>query len=62
MMAGLKFGSKERQKIKEAKLEISKEEAALLLNLVADGNVKIRNIQSAYELVFKIQEFTNQQQ
>lgn len=53
----IKFGSNERKQAAIKKLEISKDEAILLLSLIAEGNVKIKNIQPAYEFVYKVQEF-----
>tara|TARA_B100000963_G_scaffold242037_1_gene211805 strand:- start:21762 stop:21941 length:180 start_codon:yes stop_codon:yes gene_type:complete len=57
----INFGSKERQKLQEGKLTLSKEEAVLLINLIAEGNVQIKNIQSAYDLVLKVQTFIQKQ-
>jgi len=57
----INFGSKERKKLSEKKLSFSKEEAIILLNLIAEGNVKIKNIQSAYDLVLKVQTFIQKQ-
>ena len=57
----INFGSKERQKLQEGKLVLNKEEAVLLINLIAEGNVQIKNIQSAYDLVLKVQTFIQKQ-
>ena len=55
---GIKFGSKERQALSVSKLEFTKEEALLMLSIIAEGQIKIKNIQSAYDLVYKITEYT----
>ena len=57
----INFSSKERQKLQEGKLTLSKEEAVLLINLIAEGNVQVKNIQSAYDLVLKVQTFIQKQ-
>ena len=57
----INFGSKERKKLQEGKLILNKEEAVLLINLIAEGNVQIKNIQSAYDLVLKVQTFIQKQ-
>ena len=53
----IKFGSKERKELTKPKLEITKEEALLLLSIVSEGEIKVKNIQPVYELVYKITEF-----
>ena len=49
-----------RKKAKESKIEtlgLSKEECTVLLTLVAESNIKIKDIQYFYDLIYKIQEF-----
>ena len=49
-----------RKKAKEQKIEtlgLSKEECTVLLTLVAESNIKIKDIQYFYDLIYKIQEF-----
>ena len=49
-----------RKKAKEKKigtLGLSKEECTVLLTLVAESNIKIKDIQYFYDLIYKIQEF-----
>lgn len=53
----IKFGSKERQELTKPKLELSKEDAVLVLSIIGEGEIKVKNIQPVYELVYKITEF-----
>ena len=53
----IKFGSKERQELAKPKLELSKEDAVLVLSIIGEGEIKVKNIQPVYELVYKITEF-----
>jgi len=53
----IKFGSKERQELAKPKLELSKEDAVLILSIIGEGEIKVKNIQPVYELVYKITEF-----
>jgi hypothetical protein len=53
----IKFGSKERQELAKPKLELSKEDAVLILSILGEGEIKIKNIQPVYDLVYKITEF-----
>jgi hypothetical protein len=53
----IKFGSKERQELAKPKLEFNKEEAVLILSILGEGEIKVKNIQPVYELVYKITEF-----
>ena len=49
-----------RKKAKEEKpntLGLTKEEFTVLLSLVAESNIKIKDIQYFYDLVYKMQEF-----
>ena len=49
-----------RKKAKEEKpntLGLTKEECTVLLSLVAESNIKIKDIQYFYDLVYKMQEF-----
>tara|TARA_B100000963_G_C22101502_1_gene440882 strand:- start:188 stop:373 length:186 start_codon:yes stop_codon:yes gene_type:complete len=49
-----------RKKAKEETpktLGLSKEECTVLLTLVAESNIKIKDIQYFYDLIYKIQEF-----
>jgi hypothetical protein len=49
-----------RKKAKEKRIEtlgLSKEECTVLLTLVAESNIKIKDIQYFYDLIYKIQEF-----
>jgi hypothetical protein len=53
----IKFGSKERQNLAKPKLEFTKEEAILILSVIGEGEIKIKNIQPIYDLVYRITEF-----
>ena len=49
-----------RKKAKEEEpniLGLTKEECTVLLSLVAESNIKIKDIQYFYDLVYKMQEF-----
>lgn len=39
-------------------LNLTKDECIVLLNLVSEGSIKVKSIQYVYDLVYKIQEFT----
>lgn len=54
----IKFGSKERAAVAKPKLELSKEDAQLILSVIAEGEIKIKNIQPVYDLVYKMTEFS----
>lgn len=53
----IRFGSKERQELTKPKLELTKEEAVLMLSVLGEGEIKIKNIQPVYELIYRITEF-----
>lgn len=53
----INFGSKERAEISKPKLNLSKEEAQLILSVIAEGEIKIKNIQTVYDMVYKLTEF-----
>lgn len=38
-------------------LTLSPEECTLILNLIGDSNIQVRNIQPVYDLVYKLQEY-----
>jgi len=56
--------AKLRKKAQETSntLGLTKEECTVLLNLVGDSNIKVRNIQQVYDLVYKMQEFIQKEQ
>lgn len=43
-------------------LELNKDECTVVLNLIGDSNIKVRNIQQVYDLVYKLQEFVQKEQ
>jgi len=51
----LRKHAKSKDKIES--LPLTKEECALFLGLVAESNIKIKDIQYVYDLLYKIQEF-----
>jgi len=53
----IKFGSKERQELSKPKLELTREEAILMLSVIGEGEIKVKNIQPVYDLVYRITEF-----
>ena len=56
----LTFGSKDRAEATKTKLILSKADAQLLLNILAEGEIKIKNIQPVYDLIYRITEYTQQ--
>lgn len=56
----MNFNSLRKQAKSKDKIEslpLTKEECALFLSLVAESNIKIKDIQYVYDLLYKIQEF-----
>ena len=56
----MNFNSLRKQAKSNDKIEslpLNKEECALFLGLVAESNIKIKDIQYVYDLLYKIQEF-----
>tara|TARA_R110001592_G_scaffold19371_1_gene79570 strand:- start:594 stop:773 length:180 start_codon:yes stop_codon:yes gene_type:complete len=54
----MNFNSLRKQaKDKAESLPLTKEECALFLSLVAESNIKIKDIQYVYDLLYRIQEF-----
>ena len=45
---------------KPSTLSLTKDECIVLLNLISEGSIKIKSIQYVYDLVYKIQEFAQQ--
>ena len=41
----------------KAKLDLSTEECLTFLSLIAESEIKIKNIQHIYDLIYKIQDF-----
>ena len=41
----------------EAKLNLSPEECLIFLSLIAESEIKIKDIQRIYDLIYKIQDF-----
>mgnify|MGYP003149910589 CR=1 FL=1 len=57
----MKFANLKR-KLKEEEpkvptVELSKEECLTILSLIIESNIKIKDIQHVYDLIFKLQEF-----
>ncbi len=48
---------RKKAKEKSKSLPLTKEECALFLSLVAESNIKIKDIQYVYDLLYRIQEF-----
>ena len=48
---------RKKAKAKAESLPLTKEECALFLGLVAESNIKIKDIQYVYDLLYRIQEF-----
>jgi len=48
---------RKKAKDKVESLPLTKEECALFLSLVAESNIKIKDIQYVYDLLYRIQEF-----
>jgi hypothetical protein len=56
----MNFNSLRKQAKNKDKIEslpLTKEECALFLSLVAESNIKIKDIQYVYDLLYRIQEF-----
>ena len=53
-----------RKKAKEEndKIGLSKEECVIILNLIGESNIQVKNIQQVYDLVYKLQEYVQQEQ
>lgn len=43
------------------KLGLDKDECITVLNLISEANIKVKNIQYVYDLVYKIQEFASKE-
>ena len=43
------------------KLVLDKKEITLLLGMLAEAQIKVKDIQTVYDLIYKMQEFINQQ-
>ena len=48
---------KKQLKSDNTSLTLSPEECTLILNLIGDSNIQVRNIQPVYDLVYKLQEY-----
>mgnify|MGYP001179768594 CR=1 FL=1 len=53
----IRFGSSKREELTTPKLQFTKEEAKMILSLIGEGEIKIKNIQPIYDLVYRITEF-----
>ena len=53
-----------RKKAKEeqAKLNLNKEECLIVLNLIGESSIQVKNIQQVYDLVYKLQEYVQREQ
>lgn len=47
---------KKQLKTDTTQLTLTHDECVMLLNLIGDSNISVRNIQPVYELVYKLQE------
>ncbi len=56
----LKKRANKVEPLKPSTLSLTKDECIVLLNLISEGSIKIKSIQYVYDLVFKIQEFAQQ--
>ena len=56
--------TKLRKQAKETQstLGLTKEECTVILTLIGDSNIKVRNIQQVYDLVYKLQEYVQKEQ
>jgi hypothetical protein len=43
-------------------VELTKEECLTILSLIVESNIKIKDIQHVYDLIFKLQEFIQKDQ
>ena len=48
---------KKQLKAETTQLTLTQDECAMILNLIGDSNIQVRNIQPVYDLVYKLQEY-----